>query len=35
MTVQVLDPGLQASVQDAGRHGFRHLGGGSAGALDP
>ena len=35
MTVQVLDPGLQASVQDAGRHGFRHLGVGSAGALDP
>lgn len=35
MTVQVLDAGLQATVQDAGRHGHRHLGVGSAGALDP
>ena len=35
MTVRVLAPGLQATVQDAGRHGFRHLGVGSAGALDP
>ena len=35
MSVHVLAPGLQATVQDGGRHGFRHLGVGSAGALDP
>lgn len=34
MSVQVLAPGLQATVQDGGRHGYRHLGVGSAGALD-
>lgn len=31
---RVIAPGLQATVQDGGRHGFRHLGVGSAGALD-
>lgn len=35
MSVHVLAPGLQATVQDGGRHGYRHLGVGSAGALDP
>src|SRR5690606_16365375 len=35
MNVQVLAPGLQATVQDAGRHGWRHLGVGRCGALDP
>lgn len=35
MSVRVIAPGLQATVQDRGRHGFRHLGVGSAGALDP
>ncbi|HEU4812647.1 MAG TPA: biotin-dependent carboxyltransferase family protein [Xanthomonadaceae bacterium] len=35
MSVRVLAPGLQATVQDGGRHGFRHLGVGTAGALDP
>jgi antagonist of KipI len=34
MSVHVLTPGLQSSIQDAGRHGFRHLGVGSAGAMD-
>jgi len=34
MSVQVLAPGLQTTVQDGGRHGFRHLGVGSSGALD-
>ena len=34
MTALVVAPGLQATVQDAGRHGHRHLGVGSAGALD-
>lgn len=34
MSVQVLAPGLQSTVQDGGRHGYRHLGIGSAGALD-
>jgi antagonist of KipI len=34
MSVHVLAPGLLSSVQDAGRHGFRHLGVGSAGAMD-
>ena len=35
MSVRVLAAGLQVTVQDRGRHGFRHLGVGSAGALDP
>lgn len=35
MSVHVLAPGLLTTVQDAGRHGHRHLGVGSAGALDP
>ena len=35
MSVHVLAPGLQATVQDGGRHGHRHIGVGSAGALDP
>ena len=34
MSVHVLAPGLLSSVQDAGRHGFRHLGVGGAGAMD-
>jgi len=34
MNVHVLAPGLLSSLQDAGRHGFRHLGVGSAGAMD-
>lgn len=34
MSVQVLTPGLLTTVQDAGRHGSRHLGVGAAGALD-
>jgi antagonist of KipI len=34
MSMQVLAPGLLVSIQDAGRHGFRHLGVGSAGAMD-
>lgn len=34
MSARVLAPGLQATVQDGGRHGHRHLGVGSAGALD-
>ena len=32
--IEVLSPGLQTSVQDLGRVGHRHLGVGSAGALD-
>lgn len=35
MSVHVLAPGLLTSVQDAGRHGYRHLGVGLAGAADP
>lgn len=35
LTLQVLKPGLQSSVQDLGRPGWRHLGIGSAGAMDP
>lgn len=31
----VLSPGLQTTVQDQGRHGWRHLGVARAGALDP
>lgn len=34
MSARVLAAGLQATVQDAGRHGQRHLGVGSSGALD-
>jgi biotin-dependent carboxylase-like uncharacterized protein len=34
MSVQVLAPGLLTTVQDAGRHGLRHLGVGCAGAID-
>ena len=34
MSVQVLAPGLLTTVQDLGRTGWRHLGVGSAGALD-
>lgn len=34
MSVQVLEAGLESTVQDDGRHGWRHLGVGSAGALD-
>lgn len=32
--IRVLRPGLQTSVQDPGRHGYRHLGVGQAGAAD-
>ena len=35
MSVTVLAPGLLSSVQDGGRRGWRHLGVGSSGALDP
>lgn len=35
MSVHVLAPGLLTTVQDAGRHGHRHLGVGAAGAADP
>jgi antagonist of KipI len=34
MSMHVLAPGLLSSIQDAGRHGFRHLGVGSAGTMD-
>lgn len=34
MSVHVLAPGLLSTLQDDGRHGWRHLGVGSAGALD-
>ncbi|MBB2488156.1 allophanate hydrolase, partial [Mitsuaria sp. WAJ17] len=34
-TLAVIRPGLQSSVQDLGRPGWRHLGIGSAGAMDP
>jgi len=34
MSVHVLAPGLSSSIQDGGRHGFRHLGVASAGAMD-
>lgn len=34
MSVRVLSPGLLSTLQDNGRHGWRHLGVGSAGALD-
>lgn len=34
MTVQVLAGGMQTSLQDLGRVGYRHLGVGSSGALD-
>lgn len=35
MSVSVLAPGLLSSVQDSGRSGWRHLGVGLSGALDP
>jgi antagonist of KipI len=35
MRLQVLQPGLLTTVQDAGRDGWRHLGVARAGALDP
>lgn len=35
MTLEVLAPGLQTTVQDQGRCGYRHLGVARAGALDP
>jgi antagonist of KipI len=35
MTVSVLRPGLLTTVQDAGRHGFQHLGVIPGGAMDP
>jgi biotin-dependent carboxylase-like uncharacterized protein len=34
MSVRVLAPGLLTTVQDHGRHGWRHLGIGTAGAMD-
>lgn len=34
MSVHVLSPGLLSTLQDNGRYGWRHLGVGSAGALD-
>ncbi len=34
MSIDVLRPGLLTTVQDLGRHGWRHLGVGCAGALD-
>lgn len=34
MSVHVLAPGLLTTLQDGGRHGWRHLGIGSAGTLD-
>jgi len=33
--VEVVAPGAQSTVQDLGRHGWRHVGVGAAGALDP
>lgn len=35
MSLHVLAPGLMTTVQDGGRTGLRHLGVGTAGALDP
>lgn len=35
MSIEVLAPGLATLIQDGGRPGLRHLGIGSAGALDP
>ncbi|MRX27557.1 biotin-dependent carboxyltransferase family protein [Kangiella sp. HZ709] len=34
MSIKVLKPGLQTSIQDLGRSGFRHLGVSQAGAID-
>ena len=34
MSIQVIKPGLLSTVQDAGRHGLRHLGVVSGGAMD-
>lgn len=33
--IDVVAPGAQTTVQDLGRHGWRHIGVGGAGALDP
>ncbi len=35
MTVRVLAAGMLTTLQDGGRHGLRHLGVGTAGAVDP
>ncbi len=35
MSIKVLAPGLLSSAQDSGRNGWRHLGVGHSGALDP
>lgn len=35
MSIEVLAPGMQSTVQACGREGFRHLGVGFGGALDP
>lgn len=35
MRIDVIAPGAQTTVQDLGRHGWRHIGVGGAGALDP
>jgi len=35
MSIEVLAPGMQTTVQGCGREGFRHLGVGFGGALDP
>ena len=35
MSIEVLSPGLLTTVQGHGREGFRHLGVGLGGALDP
>ncbi|SFN25801.1 5-oxoprolinase subunit C family protein [Dokdonella immobilis] len=35
MSIGILAAGLQTTIQDRGRPGYRHLGVGSAGALDP
>ena len=34
MNMEVLEPGLLTTVQDCGRHGYRHLGVGQSGVLD-
>ncbi|TAH47425.1 MAG: biotin-dependent carboxyltransferase family protein [Gammaproteobacteria bacterium] len=34
MSIEVLEPGLLTTVQDCGRHGYRHLGVGQSGVLD-
>lgn len=35
LAIEVIEPGALTAVQDAGRPGWRHLGVGTAGALDP